>query len=437
MALPSYNGRQEPAIALVQQNVKLIYRSIGSPYTRSMVSSEERTLQFDRRLGRHAWLQLTQPAAIERARAVLVQASEQAVVYDPFAGTATTGIVAADLGLQAYLSEINPFLAWLGTVKSRNYAWGDLAALQVRLDRIWSQVRFYSDPNRKNWQPAFVVEGSRIGWTPRTAHVLAAIRRALAEEYGESNEQAIGGANALIWVAFCQLLLETTTTMMPEPTGNFVETTWLLYQEILDGVVESVADGLVGSVQVVRGDARQAPPPLHLRATHVIATPPAPNRQSETKTLTPIMAWLRFLNSLVDASECEWQTIGGIWGFPPQNLANWRPTIRELPPALEQTLRYIRNSRQRGASILAQYFLKYFHDLHLHLMNLRGSLTVGARLHYFTKNVAYKGIPVHTEHILKESLYMLGYAEVCSQPIDARDRAVPQEFCVLAQYRGR
>ena len=407
---------------------------MGLTYKTRMVSSEERILQFDRRLGRHAWLQLTRPEAIERARAILAQASERAVVYDPFSGAAATGIVAADLGLQAYLSEINPFLAWLGSVKSRNYAWGDLAALQVRLDRVWSQVRSYADANRKNWQPSFI-ESTLLGRSPRTLHVLAAIRRALVEEYGESNEQAISGANDLVWVAFCQLLLETAA-IPQEPAGNFAETTWYLYQEILDGVVESVADGLVGVVQVARGDARQAPP-LRLRATHVIAMPPAPNRQSETKPLTPLMAWLRFLNSLEDAGECEWQAIGGIWGFPPQRLANWRPTIRELPPALEQTLHYIRNSRQRGAAVLAQYFLKYFHDLHLHLMNLRGSLAKGARLHYFTTNVAYKGIPIHTEHILKESLYMLGYSEVFGQPVDTRDRGAPQEFCVLARYSGR
>lgn len=396
-----------------------------------MVPSEERTLQFDRRLGRHAWLQLTPPGSVERARAILVKAPERAIVCDPFAGTATTGIVAADLGLQAYLSESNPFLAWLGSVKSRNYSWGDLAALQVRLDRTWDQVRSFADVSRKNWHPT-LTEGP-LEWEPQTLHLLAAIRRALAEEYGELNKQA--GANSLVWVAFGQLLLETAATPL-EPTGNPVETIWYLYQEILDRVVESVADALVGTVQVARSDARQAPP-VGLRATHVIATPPAPIRQSETKPLVQLMAWLRFINSLEEAGEQDWQSIAGIWGFSPQKLASWRPTARELPPALEQTLRYIRNSRQRGAPLLAQYFLKYFHDLHLHLTNLRGSLAKYAYLHYFTVNTSYKGIPIHTEHILKESLHMLRYAKVSSQPIDTGDRIVPQEFCVLAQYKGR
>lgn len=395
-----------------------------------MVSSE-RLLQFDRRLGRHAWLQLTAPAAIERARSVIARLPEQATIYDPFAGAATTGVVAADTGRQAYIGDANPFLVWLDAIKSRNHSWGDLATLQVRLDRLWTQVRLYADASRKNWRPA--ANPSPLVWSPEILHVLAAIRRALAEEYGESNDRN-GPTTALVWVAFCQLLLETTEASLPPSAGNPVESLWYMYQEILDCVVESVADPLTGTVQVFLADARQAPPP-HLRATHVIATPPAPDRQSETKPLTPFMYWLRFLSALEEAGEYEWQTIGGSWGFSPRNFATWRPTLKELPPALGHSLKSIRKLDRRGAPVVAQYFLKYFHDMHLHFTNMRGSLAEDASLYYFVTNASYGGIPIHTEHILKETLHMLGYRKVSSQPLDAGDRP-SQEFCVLARHRS-
>ncbi len=395
-----------------------------------MVSSSEGLLQFDRRLGRHAWLQLTSLAAIERARSVVERTPSQAVIYDPFSGSATTGVIAANLGRQAFLSDINPFWVWLGAVKSRNHGWGDLATLQVRLDRLRTQLRSYADVSRKNWQPPSI-QGNLI-WSPEVLHVLSAIRRTLAEEYGESSNRD-GQTQSLIWVAFCQLLLETTEASLPPSSGNLVDALWYAYQEILDRVVESVADALTGPVQVFQSDARQAPS-LPARATHVVATPPAPDRQSEIKRLVPFMYWLRFLESLEEAGEREWKAIGGIWGYPPRYLATWRPTIRELAPALVQSIRQIRQlGNVRSAALVAQFFLKYFHDLHLHLMNLRGALADDASLYYFTSNTSYKGVPIPSEHILKETLHMLGYKKVFSQPVSADGRAA-REFCVLARY---
>jgi DNA modification methylase len=39
------------------------------------------------------------------------------VILDPFSGTATTGLVAAEEGLSAQLFDINPFLVWFGNAK--------------------------------------------------------------------------------------------------------------------------------------------------------------------------------------------------------------------------------------------------------------------------------------------------------------------------------
>jgi hypothetical protein len=85
------------------------------------------THQENRGVGRHGWLRLT-PAYSYRlvAEALAHRCDEAPVVLDPFSGSGTTGLVAAEHGLRAHLVDVNPFLVWFATAKTRSYDLADL-----------------------------------------------------------------------------------------------------------------------------------------------------------------------------------------------------------------------------------------------------------------------------------------------------------------------
>jgi hypothetical protein len=47
----------------------------------------------------------------------------------------TTGLVCAEHGLDCDLIELNPFLAWLATAKTRNHSVGELTAARQWVNR--------------------------------------------------------------------------------------------------------------------------------------------------------------------------------------------------------------------------------------------------------------------------------------------------------------
>ena len=70
-------------------------------------------------IGRHGWLRLTPAYSVHLVRLELSNYDPDCVVLDPFSGTGTTGICAAECGLNAILTDLNPFLVWLRTTIQR------------------------------------------------------------------------------------------------------------------------------------------------------------------------------------------------------------------------------------------------------------------------------------------------------------------------------
>src|SRR5205809_5243535 len=79
------------------------------------------TFRYNVGQSRHGWLRLTPAYSVRLVTSVLGSAKDDGDVLDPFGGTGTTGLVSAEQGLGSCLVEINPFLAWLARVKTRNY----------------------------------------------------------------------------------------------------------------------------------------------------------------------------------------------------------------------------------------------------------------------------------------------------------------------------
>src|SRR5579863_4096115 len=80
------------------------------------------THKYNLRTGRHGWLRLTPAYSVKIVEELLNGVERPETVFDPFCGTATTGLSAAYHGHTAATTEINPFLVWLGHAKTARYS---------------------------------------------------------------------------------------------------------------------------------------------------------------------------------------------------------------------------------------------------------------------------------------------------------------------------
>ena len=173
-----------------------------------------------------------------------------------------------------------------------------------------------------------------------------------------------------------------------------------------------------------------------MKYSHVVTSPPYPNRMSYIRELRPYMYWTKFLDTAKEAGEIDWQAIGGTWGVATSRLQNWDSNGIELSGSLNKIVSQIGESENKNARLMAKYVEKYFYDMYLHIDNLRHNLQDNAVLLYIVGNSSFYGIPVKTEKLLEEFLYQLGYINIGSQVIRKRNSKKELfEYCVYATWK--
>lgn len=395
------------------------------------------TFKHNKSLGRHGWLRLTPAYSVKLVREIIQNASAETAVLDPFSGTATTTLTAIEHGNSAVSFDINPFLIWLGNVKCSSHT--DEHVQGVRRGGFAAIARTPTLLARDNWRPPlFNIER---WWSSTTLEVLAALRAALVEQFGEPSDDR---ADGLAWVAFCRLVIETSAAAFNHVSMSFaseaahheIEHVTNLYAAILDSVLESCGSSLPGVGQVVEVDAR-AIPDMGRRFGLVVTSPPYPNRISYIRELRPYMYWMRFLEEAREAGEMDWKAIGGTWGIATSRLSTWGPNGHALPDMLSETVNRIAATDKKNAPLLATYVLKYFYDMHLHLATLPNVLENGAELHYIVGNSTFFGNLVDTPAILGASMQMLGYEQIEWHIIRKRNsNKALFEYDVTARWNG-
>jgi hypothetical protein len=402
----------------------------------SVKQCSDLTFKHNKSLGRHGWLRLTPAYSVKLVKEIIASFPADVTVLDPFSGTATTALTAAEHGNSALSFDINPFLIWLGNVKCRTYSTEHAAFVQSGVEQAIGRLPALM--TKDNWMPPlFNIER---WWSSGTLKVLSALWTGLVEVFGEPGEE--GGE--LAWVAFCRLAIETSAaafnhvsmSFSSETTHHEVEHVKDLYLAILDAVLASCCVQMPGWGEVVEVDAR-AIPEMGRRFGLVVTSPPYPNRISYIRELRPYMYWMKFLEEAKEAGEMDWKAIGGTWGIATSRLNSWEQNNRELPDILTDTVERIATSDGKNAKLLAAYVLKYFHDMHLHLASLPNVLEPGAELHYIVGNSSFFRNMVDTPSILIASMQMLGYENTDSKIIRKRNcNKALFEYDVTARWLG-
>lgn len=395
------------------------------------------TFKYNKELGRHGWLRLTPAYSVKLVREIINSIPQDSFILDPFSGTATTGLVAAEHGLSAHCFDINPFLGWLGNAKCRNYSTTQLKNLESGIEQSFAECKKIA--NEKNWLPD--IHNITRWWCEHTLKVLAALRQALVNQFGEPQEDNV---SSLAWIAFCRLIIETSSAAFNHVSMSFhnevttfeIEQIKSLYLDIVNAIVQSASEELSGTASVYFVDSREALSINEVKYSHVVTSPPYPNRISYIRELRPYMYWTKFLVTSREAGELDWKAIGGTWGVATSRLQDWESNGVELPESLKLIVSQILERKEKNASLMAKYVWKYFHDMHLHLYNLRSVLDKGAVLSYIVGNSSFYGVQVPTEKLLEDSLKPLGFTNIGSTVVRKRNSKKELfEYCVYATWK--
>lgn len=392
------------------------------------------TFKYNSLLGRHGWLRLTPAYSVKLVHSLLKDCKPGERILDPFSGTGTTGVVAAERGLEAVSLDINPFLIWLGNTKSSNYRQSDLQDLKADV----SKLMLCLDRDGKDyWTPP--IHNIERWWDAEALWILSKLRWLISETFGEPSP---GNPGNLVWVAFCRLIIETSAADFNHVSISFKNGTRAhdqmyiatLFQAIFNYVSKSAMEPLSGDSMVLEVDAR-LPQNVPGKFDRIVTSPPYPNRISYIRELRPYMYWAKFLHNGSDAGELDWKAMGGTWGIATSRLKNWQPTQTRLPDLLYDTCGQIVSPENPNGELMANYVHKFFNDLSEHLINIQSILRPGAKLHYIIGNSSFYGIFVHTEQIMTEILKKAGYSHISATAIRKRNSKKGLiEFCVSAQW---
>jgi len=395
------------------------------------------TFKYNRQLGRHGWLRLTPAYSVKLVKGIIDDIPPDSFILDPFSGTATTGLVAAEHGLFAHCLDINPFLVWLGNAKCGRYPEAELRELESGIEEVLAGWKTTAD--RDNWIPD--MHNIARWWCGCTLKALAALRRAIAERFGEPGEDHV---SALAWIAFCRLVIETSSAAFNHVSMSFhnevttyeMEQIESLYRKIAGAIIKSAGTNPAGSAGAYFADSREIGCMDGMKYSHVVTSPPYPNRISYIRELRPYMYWTKFLNTAREAGELDWRAIGGTWGVATSRLQGWEADGVELPPSLQRAASKILETERKNALLMANYVWKYFHDMHLHFQCLQKGLRKGAALSYIVGNSSFYGVQVRTDELLKDSLKLLGFSSIGSRVVRKRNSKKELfEYCVHARWK--
>jgi hypothetical protein len=386
----------------------------------------ELTFKQNRQHGRHGWLRLTPAYSVRVVDDVLDEFGERAErVLEPFSGSGTTALCAATRGKEVVALDINPFLVWLGRVKTRRYRRATVDEFSKRAHSLGRALHGERRALRGEPPP---IRNIRRWWGATELRFLQTLFHDL--------EGQRGAAGDLLRVAFCRSMMalsnaafnhqsmsfrSVSSARRPQASkvwdrcvAQFVEDVDLIAGSALENP-KTVARICLADSRTLEGEAGRE------RFDLLVTSPPYPNRMSYVRELRPYMYWLGHLERAEQAGALDWQAIGGTWGVATSRLASWQPTGAHIPSYLFEILHEIRKAHPVNGDLMARYVHKYFDDMFHHLNSVKRRMRRGGSVHYIVGNSTFYGHLVPTERLYVDQLSELGFADAHAVAIRKRN----------------
>ena len=390
---------------------------------RALKQNAHLTYKANLAAGRHSWLRLTPAYSVHLVRGYAQQAQPGARIVDPFSGSGTTALVSAELGHHGYGLDINPFLVWFGSAKTRNYDARDLAAAARATPDICKRARLLLK-ERDLWAPPiFNIER---WWNPRALHALKATLQAIRES--GLPEPALD----LVTIAFCRTMIASSNAAFNHQSMSFKHTSETrreaervvdLFLSNAEAIIESAAVPLAGKATLFQIDSRRMHENPAGTFDMLLTSPPYVNRMSYIRELRPYMYWLGYLSEAASAGELDWRAIGGTWGSATSNLNTWEPPAAGTPvdAKISRICKLIARDGAKNGKLLGTYVAKYFHDMWEHFQAAHHAIAAGGTAVYIVGNSTFYGHMVPAQEWYAAMLRELGFTNVAVTPIRKRN----------------
>ena len=300
-----------------------------------MKQRSDYTFKYNIKNGRHGWLRLTPAYSIKLVKEILQRDTLFAAdvqpqnILDPFCGTATTGVVAAEYGLNCTLYDINPFLVWFCKIKSKNF---NAKRLDHLVETVSNDLNGLEILQKDYWVPP--MKNIERWWSQDTLATLSTLHNYISMKWGKPTCK---DDYNLLWIAFARLVIETSAADFNHISVSFKEETmsheWQaikqMFMDILMSMIHSAKTDLPGNVTILEGDSRILQ--YEGRYDTVITSPPYPNRISYIRELRPYMYWLGFLEKKLENSTGRRLEAHG--DAPPADLVHGLRKMNACPSA--------------------------------------------------------------------------------------------------------
>ena len=366
------------------------------------------TFKYNMSFGRHGWLRLTPAYSVKIVEQILSELNYSSkCVFEPFSGTGTTELVCANNNIPAIAYDVNPFLVWLANVKCSLYAPDIIKRLFKSANKVIATVE---NVIPYNYPPMYNI---KRWWHSKQLNYLARIKTAIWEE---KDIQVFD----LLKIVFCRLIItlsnatfnhvSTSFDNSKEDSFNFTDEYGnIMFLSFCEMIANTILEQPKASVLIEKRDSTYIPTKICGLYDTIITSPPYPNRISYIRELRPYMYWLDFIHNPDDASDLDWGTIGGTWGVATSKLATWKIKTDLLPEYLFDIAERISSTNNKSSNLMANYVLKYFDDIAMHMKSAYATIKDGGTVHYIVGNSSFYGNAIPSDDIYKSILSKVGF----------------------------
>ena len=365
----------------------------------------------------HRWYRLTPSYSPGLVRFFIREfgIGRESLVLDPFSGRGTTAIECQKHGIQAIGFEINPLLQRVGAY---SLTWCNYPRnlIDQFLKSVLSTIKKHQESSVEKVSNDLAVPIPDIHdvfrwWKPGVLRDLLIAKACARDDQFEP-------LNRAIWLALTETSLTCANIHRNHPTITFDDNNDRhinVYSELsreLHEIAEDVSalthDQLSWSdrSEIRLEDSCSPASPLEpASVTHVITSPPYPNRYSYVHQTRPQLHFMDILKERRCATDIDLKTVGGTWGAATSNLMK---NLIVPPISVRSVLSYW-DALSRKSMLMCNYATKYFLDLERHLRSLRLMLANGARCAYVVGNSRLSGVEIYTETILAHIFQLTGF----------------------------
>jgi hypothetical protein len=369
----------------------------------------------------HRWYRLTPSFSPQLANDIAdhFRLSSNDFVLDPFSGVGTVPLCMKYRAIQACSVEINPYLHFVGTVKTRDYP--DAARIEACFNVLLEMYRerlqhvpFRTRPDRYLIENSlFVPQISKPErwWSPGNLAQLVCLRQTIGEIDTDSDSLDLLKMAALaILIPVSNAKhnhVSLTFANSPLPT---VDVANVLEQQLRNMVsdIRKIRDCPSAEVNIYRGNSKQLSGVLNEnhKISAVITSPPYPNRFSYARETRPHLFFFNFIHDASAVGQLETDAIGGTWGKATSVLAAGVMPKNELLASILEP--YVRGIHGNG-DLMAHYVTKYFNDLFDHAEEVARVCRSHCRLAYVIGNSKFYGHTLPSDEILAKLFENVGF----------------------------